>query len=50
MTEEEERVFGRDSRVVVCTSRVAKMKKHLSFCREFNLFCIEERAVVDHGV
>ena len=50
MTEVEERVFGRDRRVVVCTSRVVKMKEHLSFCGEFNLFCIEDRAAVEHGV
>ena len=36
--------------VVACTSRVVKMKEHLSFCREFSLLCIEDRVAVDHVV
>ena len=27
--------------VVVCTSRVVKMKEHLRFCGEFSILCIE---------
>ena len=33
--------------VVVCTSRVVKMKEHLPFRKEFSIFCIENRIVVD---
>ena len=36
--------------LVVCISRVVKMKEHLPVCREFSILCIEERAVVDHVV
>ena len=36
--------------VVVCTSRVVKMKEHLPFCKEFNTLCVEERVVVDQIV
>ena len=41
MTEVEERIIGGD-----CTSRVVKMKEYLPFCREFSLFCIEDRFAV----
>ena len=34
------------ARVVVCTSKVVKMKKHLTFSREFSIFCIEDRVAV----
>ena len=34
--------------MVVCTSRVVKIKKHLPFCKEFRIFCIEQRVVADH--
>ena len=27
--------------MVVCKSRVMKMKDHLPFCQEFTIFCIE---------
>ena len=33
--------------MVVCTGRVVKMKKDLSFCREFSILYIEERIIVD---
>ena len=33
--------------VVVCTSKVVKMKEHLPFCKEFGILCIEDRVVVD---
>ena len=33
--------------VVVCASRVVKMKEHLLFRKEFNIFCIKNRVVVD---
>ena len=36
--------------VVVCISRVGKMKKHLPFCREFSILGIEDRVVVNHVV
>ena len=36
--------------VVVCTSRVVKMKEHLPFRKEFNTLCIEERVAVDQIV
>ena len=36
--------------VVACTSRVVKMKKHLQFCKEFSVLCIEDRVVVDRVV
>ena len=32
--------------MVVCTSRVVTMKKHLPFCKEFSIVCIEDRVVV----
>ena len=35
--------------VVVCTSRVEKMKEHLPFCREFSILCIEDRVAVNCG-
>ena len=31
--------------LIVCTSRVMKMKKYLSFCREFSILYIEDRVV-----
>ena len=31
--------------VVICRSRVVKMKEYLPFCREFNILCIEDRVV-----
>ena len=34
-------------RVVICTSRVVKMKEHPPFWREFNIFCIEDIDVFD---
>ena len=33
--------------VVICTSRVVKMKEHPPFWREFNIFCIEDIDVFD---
>ena len=36
--------------VVVCTSRVIKIKPHLPFCKEFSIPCIEDRFVVDSVV
>ena len=30
------------------TSKVVKMKKHLPFCREFGILCIEDKIAVDH--
>ena len=32
--------------MVVCTSRVVKMNKHLPFGRESIILCIEDRVVV----
>ena len=32
----EEKIFGGDCRVVVCTSRVVKMKEKQPFCKEFS--------------
>ena len=50
LTEEEERFLVEIIVLVVCSSRVVKMKKHLPFCREFSILCIEDRVVVDHVV
>ena len=33
--------------VVVCTSRVVKMKERLPFCKEFTILCVEDRVVVN---
>ena len=33
--------------MVVCTSRVMKVKERLPFCREFRTLCIEDRVAVD---
>ena len=38
------------SGVVVCTSRVAKMKEHLPFRKEFTILCIKNRVVVKRVV
>ena len=50
MTEVEEQIFNEDFRVVLCASRVVKVKKHLPFCREFSMLCIEDRVVADRVV
>ena len=36
--------------LVVCTSKVVKMKEYLPFCREFNILCVEDRVAVNHVV
>ena len=36
--------------LVVCISRVVKVKGHLPVCREFSVLCTEEGAAVDHVV
>ena len=36
--------------LLVCSTRVVKMKEHLPFCREFSILCIEDKVVVDHVV
>ena len=36
--------------MVLCTTRVVKMKKHLQFCKEFKILCIADRVVVDRIV
>ena len=36
--------------MVVCISRVGKMKEDLPFCREFSILGIGDRAVVDRVV
>ena len=36
--------------VIVCASRVVKMKQHLPFCREFRALYIQDRIVVDQFV
>ena len=36
--------------VVVCTSRIVKMKEQLSFCKEFSILCNEYRVIVGHVV
>ena len=36
--------------LMVCTCRFVKMKEHLPFCREFSIFCIEDRLAVDNVV
>ena len=33
--------------VVVCTSRVVKMKEHLPFYRKYSTLCIEDGVVAD---
>ena len=50
MIKVEEKIFGGDCRVVVCTSRVVKMKEKQPFCKEFSLLCIKDRVVVDRVV
>ena len=50
LTEEEERFLVEIIALVVCSSRVAKMKENVPFCREFSIFCIEDRVVIDHVV
>ena len=47
MTKVEDQIFHG---IVVCTSRVVKIKEHLSFCRELGLLCIEDRVAVDRVV
>ena len=46
----DEPIFSGDFKVVVCKSRVVKMKKHLPFCREVSILCIKDRVVVDRIV
>ena len=36
--------------LVVCTSRVVKMKEYLPFWRELKILYIEDRVAVDHAV
>ena len=36
--------------VVVCASKVVKMKVHLPFRKELSILCIENRVVVDRVV
>ena len=50
MTEVEEQFLVEIVALVVCTSRVVKMKEHLPFCREFSILCIEDRVVADHVI
>ena len=33
--------------VVVCTSRVVKMRENLRFCKEFSILYMEDRVSVD---
>ena len=37
-------------RIIVCTSRVVKMKEHLPFRKKFSILGIENRVVVDQIV
>ena len=37
-------------RIIVCTSRVVKMKEHLPFRKKFSILVIENRVVVDQIV
>ena len=50
MTEVEEQFLVEIVALVVCTSRVVKMKEHLPFCREFSIRCIEDRVTVNYVV
>ena len=45
MTEVEEKIFSGHCWVVVCTSRVVKMKGHLPFLKEFSILYSEDRIV-----
>ena len=36
--------------MVVCTTKVAKKKKHLLFSRELRILCIGDRVVVDRVI
>ena len=36
--------------LVVCISRVVKMKDHVPFCRELNILFMVDKVVVDHVV
>ena len=46
----DEPIFSGDFKVVICKSRVVKMKKYLPFCREFIILCVVDRVVVNHVV
>ena len=35
--------------VVICTSRVIKMRENLPFCKEFSILYMEGRVSVDHA-
>ena len=37
-------------RVIVCTSRVEKMKEYLPFSREFSKLSVEDRVAIDRVV
>ena len=50
MTEVEERFLVEIVALMACTLTFLKMKEHLPFCRETNVFCIEDRVTVDHVV
>ena len=50
MTEVKERFLVEIIALVVCSSRVEKMKELLPFSREFSRLCIEDRVVFGHGV
>ena len=36
--------------MIVGTSRIVKMKKHMPFCREFRTLCIEDGVAIDRVV
>ena len=46
LTEVEERFMVEITSLVVCSSRVVKMKEHLPFCREFSILCIEDELLL----
>ena len=49
LTEVEGRMLMEIIGVVICTSRVMKMRENLPFCKEFSILYMEGRVSVDHA-
>ena len=50
MIEVEKLVYGGDCKGGFMHIKVMKINKHLSFCRESSIVCIEDRVVVDRTI
>ena len=48
MTEIKKMIFVVVVGVVVYISRVVKIEKHISSCRELSILYIEDRVIIDH--